>query len=1514
MTGRVLHISEDQGWDGIITALKTARQSVDSAYRIEITAGQYEGTEPLLIPSGVTMIGSGDATQLIFKGHDSALQIIEAANVTLERFSLHYDGQAPDNEETDNPDDDLGAIQTERSLNCRLKALNLSSKNQGIHGVFSKQGLEHCYDEVIINGFCNGLTLSQTPAAIQSCQISNAGLNGISAWGKNTQTELGEGLHIKSCIVKQSEGNGIIVGGVNAVLTDNLSSQNKESGIGLQRDFDRPDDTDFEITLTGNQSCKNENYGILVFGINAVLEDNQCSQNKRHGISLQRDSDRRDDTDFEITLTGNQSCNNKNSGILVSGVDAVLTGNLSCQNKETGIVLQRYPERPDDTNFVITLAGNQSCDNGHSGIVVFGVNAVLADNLCSQNKETGIFLQRYPDRPDDTDFEITLTGNQSCENESTGIGVYGVNAVLANNLCSQNKESGIFLHRDINRPDDTNFKITLAGNQSCDNGHSGIVVFGVNAVLADNLCSQNKNNGITLERYPDRPDDTDFEITLTGNQSCENESAGIGVLGVNAILTDNLCSQNKNIGLALYRSSHRQEHNNFTISLKNTISSGNLRQGLSLSGVNALCDNLQSYDNGAHALYNFWPNWGNYYTDNPSWELNGSGNILHAHEEAVFQDPKLPLNSGTFEYETASLSTPGIFYNIAPQNLNLAALDGDIAADAKLVWQLDQFTKSYLARGLFASIWTEERVSPELPEPPKFGAQGYKYKLTAEGNGDAITRKAVPSPSGEPSTWLPLHFDRLIAKLRPHTDSIRKTRLSIMITPDPQDASDLAEHIRLRSLTAHGSWPEGPNDIKAAEALAKNYTEPSIADDLNIAPALYINSPPPVDESEAGNTSGDTIFDTALREGQSIGWQRVKALASHKFLTLALGLILLLAFLPVPLIAEGRAQIWAVLKGALLGKAPLSPWRMFFGSMGIFTTGLISLRLLNSLLPRPIKFGASIMDMGDKGIGSPFLRQMLQIFIGKLEKNINASKIWTQWAQSRLYAGSDYPVMIIDDVTNWRERDIEALSHLVGPKDGAQGLWVVVTVPGRSFEAAAIDKITPLFDEAELYYGDTEDRISIHNQIAPANQTAMSLEEMRDAIGDLLGFASLKDENAAYVNDLCDYRFNLYDMWTGLVLGAAVQNRPILSSKLTTQTIERNEALLGVLQPYYELFVNMTQRDQPTLDKRLDRSDATFEAGRTAIALRHHYDSERRSEQFLEGRPSQRAILYKYLSDIWPTDGHETLPFKHYMAFGLACGIYDALEKIQASSLSISTHNVNQKIAAWHSIGFLMSEAESLLGRAAFFDLFPTLRDTLKDQLISLETFLKADVPLDLRAQAAGLSLRAMPREAPEVLAEFIDYLAEEQKDYEPVLAFRRAEPILLKTSYGWTDEFHNKMRKALEIRLNKTPSLAKRISNAATVEEMQTLLENHKSLGERLIYVACLSALATLGHSSTDVKDDRSKLYNALIELRDRTRKDQRHMPPKLTRYEASDIVFKIKSGHSTVDLLCKSLKTHTL
>lgn len=328
--------------------------------------------------------------------------------------------------------------------------------------------------------------------------------------------ELPATANIRQNTVRDCRTSGVLlIGADDCEITDNTIEQCKEAGI-LALANTNWESRGSNLVAKGN-SCNQNQVGIWIASTDALVEDNDCYDNKRFGIALDGANGK---------LIGNTCSGNRLSGMIVrpregTGCpsEADIIDNVMEKNIEDGIVVAG--------THAGTISGNRCIANNYSGIVL---QAISSEQLCSAD---------------------LIEANVCLNNGRSGIILLSSTARVERNTCSDNEFHGIVCTRNADTPEYPSSASVIA-NVCNDNKKTGIVMLGsLSDRIEENECCRNSNNGLAIEG-----DETSASMSevasLARNLVRSNRSSGI-TLAYSSVhsITNNISNQNGNSGILL---------------------------------------------------------------------------------------------------------------------------------------------------------------------------------------------------------------------------------------------------------------------------------------------------------------------------------------------------------------------------------------------------------------------------------------------------------------------------------------------------------------------------------------------------------------------------------------------------------------------------------------------------------------------------------------------------------------------------------------------------------------------------------------------------------------------------------------------------------------------------------------------------------------------------------------------------------------------------------------------------
>jgi len=227
---------------------------------------------------------------------------------------------------------------------------------------------------------------------IDSCSFENCSRFGLRVTDTPT---LGNRREIVRCLVRGNESHGILLQRfMGADVESNFVLENHAQGIHATDGSDwlrvcnnrctkngsRPIEHGIYIlrcrgvAVHGNASFENAGDGVLLRECNdSIVSTNICTDNHRHGVSVQRIDDPRSDT---LIAAVNVGARNAESGVIATGISRSLLGlNVGTDNGRYGV--GGYPG-PLGATSVLGLSCNLVSDNAKGGVVIAGATSAAA--------------------------------------------------------------------------------------------------------------------------------------------------------------------------------------------------------------------------------------------------------------------------------------------------------------------------------------------------------------------------------------------------------------------------------------------------------------------------------------------------------------------------------------------------------------------------------------------------------------------------------------------------------------------------------------------------------------------------------------------------------------------------------------------------------------------------------------------------------------------------------------------------------------------------------------------------------------------------------------------------------------------------------------------------------------------------------------------------------------------------------------------------------------------------------
>jgi parallel beta-helix repeat protein len=226
--------------------------------------------------------------------------------------------------------------------------------------------------------------------------------------------------------------------------------------------------------------------------------------------------------------------------VQIDDSSATLNHLIVCDSASQGIKITNGRKNYD----LVSVIDCKMYNNRSTGISVTGNgNAELKNNICANNKKSGIYFKE--------DADGRVSGNL-CKNNAYGISIQDNAVVEASaNICCENKCNGIWFDSKspFNVSDNNCFgngttgieinsqiRVSAVGNSCRRNGINGICFRnGVSGIVSENICADNKWHGISIDKYS-RPN-------VDNNKCFNNKKCGIyddgGMLGQNKTYNNN---------------------------------------------------------------------------------------------------------------------------------------------------------------------------------------------------------------------------------------------------------------------------------------------------------------------------------------------------------------------------------------------------------------------------------------------------------------------------------------------------------------------------------------------------------------------------------------------------------------------------------------------------------------------------------------------------------------------------------------------------------------------------------------------------------------------------------------------------------------------------------------------------------------------------------------------------------------------------------------------------------------
>jgi len=1133
-------------------------------------------------------------------------------------------------------------------------------------------------------------------------------------------------------------------------------------------------------------------------------------------------------------------------GAYIIGQNLKITGNVARANDRAGLFIGGSEIQTDLDYRPSEICHNICKNNGQFGLVISGLAAAVDHNLCHNNAGVGLIVQRDSDRPDDSDFAVTLSQNECADNDTNGIVIAGVNTTANANRCHGNAETGLMVQRYVGRFDNSDFAVTLSQNECADNDFSGIVIAGVNTTANANRCHGN-NTGLWVQRETNRPDDSDFAVTLRQNECANNKQTAIGIADSDITVTGQSLWGSP-VGLKVQR--HTIED----------------RQVGIIAGI-----------------------------------VRGENNTIHALDHAVRINSDMAHLPHDIGYTSHRLDEEGLFWNRSPGQFDPAYLPQAEQTDARGIFYLDAFARIPGSAAGFDRIWLEAPdPTPITPVNRRTGIPAH-FAVSLSDDGTLVgTSKSVPQ--GPVGSWMADELDRRLERLRPFGTGMNENAVSIFVSPDDSDVARVQEraNIRINQSTGHAASDDAP------PALSKLHPNIRLA-------SVFLA------ESDTAKQTSGKLLDAALLAGIPVWKARLLFLLARP--SLWVGAILIAAILGLPqspIAGWPQTLVDIFVSPEAKGLAP-QIFQLALGGIGLIFFIAIGIRLLNSVLPPPLAFGDGLLSEIDDIAGRPIVSRVVKFLGAKLDRRNDPERRWTRWAAARLWKKATMPVLILDGISELSEADLNRLKALVNERPAERAIWVIIRVANRSDARTLLDQVAPIFDNAnlDLWLADAPERISMF--AAPdADQTDEDKTEtdsnpLRELARDL-GFDTLDPDNETVLNDLSDNRFNLYDLWPALVIGSAVEGRMSLTLPDTGQTVERELGMAAEAADLRALFITMARlrngesAEQVSLEDRLDRTDlfmAGVQSGRALTQARLRAPHQPVQLQH-SGRASYRQALRDRLAALWPEKSvQSTISLNDYLAFGLACGLTRCLDRLAQFSQSLKDPHIAAR--DWRDMMFLFSEADHIMPREDFLNLFPDVNKKLKSHLAWMDHvagFGASELPLLDQARLYGLRQAIMPQGPDDVFNRLYTHICAAHSWVEPDLAARLAAAQIERIAYGWPDDVRDKVIRRLRRHTMQADSLVARLKKAVDPDAIENVLSDNSHLQERGLFVALNIALAAVQDENTQTNmRRRGDIFAAWLDIKSRTDDASRQRVRGFQGRERFDLAQQPEDGTTVAD-----------
>jgi parallel beta-helix repeat protein len=315
----------------------------------------------------------------------------------------------------------------------------------------------------------------------------------------------------------------------------------------------------YEKNTIIDNDCYDNEYGICMLdAYYTIVTENDCTLNNWDGITITGTSETN-------TINNNFCDNNIVDGIYVNSTGENLIDYNLCSNNLWGIFLNQTFE---------SVVSNNTCEYNDIGIYLWSdsenTQHELIRNICRHNSVAGIGL----DNADYNDLE-----HNTCTFNNHGIYIFVSSRFndLLNNTCNENTGNGIFI-------DASTYNEIAQSN--CSLNTIGIYLSDADGgVIESSYCGGNTLSGIHLE--------STSHTDIIGNM-LKDTGIGIVLYGSNCELTDNICIENT-VGIGMSLSSLN--------TLTNNVCNDNTQHGTSINTCsNNMIEQMECTGNGVSGI------------------------------------------------------------------------------------------------------------------------------------------------------------------------------------------------------------------------------------------------------------------------------------------------------------------------------------------------------------------------------------------------------------------------------------------------------------------------------------------------------------------------------------------------------------------------------------------------------------------------------------------------------------------------------------------------------------------------------------------------------------------------------------------------------------------------------------------------------------------------------------------------------------------------------------------------